>query len=113
MVCCCCCYYYYYVYCYVYYYAHVDSFWNRVLEEFYDIVGKEKVRTDHQITSKCGTIKTKVTRFSAIYNKELNKRGSGMSDGDILVKVHTRYSQEVGAAFNHEHCWQVVKDSPQ
>ena len=36
-----------------------------------------------------------------------------MSDGDILLKAHLRYSQEVGAAFNHEHCWQLVKDSPQ
>ena len=36
-----------------------------------------------------------------------------MSDGDILAKARTRYSQEVGGAFNHEHCWQIVKDSPQ
>ena len=36
-----------------------------------------------------------------------------MSDGDILIKARTRYSQEVGGNFNLEHCWQVVKDSPQ
>ena len=104
---------YYYLFIYVYYYVHVDSFWKRVKKEFYDIMGKEKVRTIHQITSKCGSIKTKVSRFAAIYNNEFNKRGSGMSDGDILLKAHIRYSQEVGAAFNHEHCWQLVKDSPQ
>ena len=42
----------------------------------------------------------------------MNKRGSGMSDGDILVKAHTRYSREKGFAFNHEHCWELVKDHP-
>ena len=36
-----------------------------------------------------------------------------MSDGDILLKARMRCSQEVGAAFNHEHCWQLVKDIPQ
>ena len=75
-------------------------------------MGKSNYRSHHQIHTKCGKLKTKVTRFSAIYNKLILSRSSGSSDADILTLAYRMYKEEVGSAFGHEHCWSIVKNNP-
>ena len=81
-------------------------------EHAYNIIGKSNYRSHHQIHTKCGKLKTKVTHFSAIYNKLVINRSNGSSDVRILETAYRRYAEEVGSAFAHEHCWSIVKNNP-
>ena len=93
-------------------YVNVARFWKRVESSFYNIVGKSQYRSHHQTRTKFTKLKTKVTRFSTIYNKLVLSRSSGSSDADILTLALRRYKDEVGSALVHEHCWSIVKHNP-
>ena len=79
---------------------------------FYNIMGEQGYRSNHQIYTKCANLKTKVTRFAAIYNQLCRSRSSGSSDPDILTLAYKRYQEETKQVFCHEHCWAIIKNNP-
>jgi hypothetical protein len=96
----------------IFIYVNVDGFWKRVESLFYNLMGEQGYRTNHQIYTKCTNLKTKVTRFAAIYNQLCRSRSSGSSDADVLTLAYKRYKEETNQAFCHEHCWTIIKNHP-
>ncbi|KAK9051405.1 hypothetical protein SSX86_028032 [Deinandra increscens subsp. villosa] len=90
-----------------------SSFWQRVVDHFIGLIGRETNRNVHQITTKWKNLNKKLMNFGGLIAQFEHARASGAGDLDVWKLANTEYEKIYEKkGFTHVSVWEVVKDHP-
>ncbi|KAL7583608.1 hypothetical protein Lser_V15G45096 [Lactuca serriola] len=89
------------------------SFWNRILDHFHALLGRQTSRTYDSVNAKWHDLRATCTKFNGVFDNLKNMHRSGSNDFNILsTALHQYKITNNGKPFGNQKAWEVCRNGP-
>ncbi|XP_052627753.1 uncharacterized protein LOC128134261 [Lactuca sativa] len=89
------------------------SFWNRILDHFHALLGRQTSRTYDSVNAKWHDLRATCTKFNDVFDNLKNMHRSGSNDFNILsTALHQYKITNNGKPFGNQKAWEVCRNGP-
>ncbi|KAL5722977.1 hypothetical protein ACHQM5_006430 [Ranunculus cassubicifolius] len=85
------------------------SYWDRIVDTFNQLMGKETTRTTTSLMSRWFVIQRSVSKFCGFLDQLEKGDEKGLTELDRIIKAKRAYHLAQGHPFKFESCWNLLK----